>query len=469
MTDLFTYLLKVNIAIALFYLIYHLWLRNLTFYRVNRYFLIFSLVFSMLYPVINWNWLQSPATVPVEVSNVLPVWEYQYTTSQQVSISEYLDGVFYLTVIVFGLRLCISLFGILKIHRSSKASIWKAYAYRRSDEDILPFSFWKNVYLNPSKHKEQELEGIFRHEYVHVRQMHSIDILLSEVVLIICWYNPLVWLFRRAIQENIEFITDNNVLASGINKQEYQYSLLTVIRSAKQPVIANYFNMKDLKKRISMMNKKRTSNFHIIKYVILLPLVIGCLSVVTISEAKQRSAVPHEMVEAIMKMNASKPMTVTDTRIVGTGTIKMDTIDKKAPSVEFVKTEKIDTLKENQGSQGLQIRHTSPDKNPLYVIDGEITDLTDIGLIDTDEIESISVLKGYHAETRYGRDGENGVILITLKKNETTHISQSDTTSKKSAAISIEGKKLSRTKYDQENSDEFKAVRTYNEKDATKL
>lgn len=466
MTELFTYLLKVNIALSLFYLIYYFWLRKLTFYTINRYFLIFALAFSTFYPLIHIHVNQSSAEKPTPVaSNAIPVWEYEYSANQQMTINEHIDTLFYLTLLVFTLRFCISLFGILKIHLSSTASIWNAYHYRKSKEDILPFSFWKNVYLNPKKHSDNELEGIFRHEYVHVRQLHSFDILLAEVVLIFCWYNPFAWLFRRVIRENIEFITDNNVLASGINKEAYQYSLLTVLTANRQSTIANYFNMKDLKKRISMMNRKQTTSGHLLKYVVLIPLVIGCLSIFTISAAQQHTLTPESLSLTTVMDTGDKP---TESEIPkGKSFALVDTI----PNTDTVKEDI--TLVRN-----LQIRLGKADSlAPLYVIDGELAEKTELAKIDPNDIESLSVLKSKGAVAMYGEQAQGGVILITTKhkaatiKADTLEIKESKLSSPltklNSPLIYIDGDKKTRKDLDVLDPEDIDSVEVYKDKAAT--
>lgn len=468
MTELFTYLLKVNIALSLFYLIYYFWLRKLTFYTINRYFLIFALTFSTLYPLIHIHVNQSSAEKPTPVaSNVMPVWEYEYSANQQMTINEHIDTLFYLTLLVFTLRFCISLFGILKIHLSSTASIWNAYHYRKSKEDILPFSFWKNVYLNPEKHSDNELEGIFRHEYVHVRQLHSLDILLAELILIFCWYNPFSWLFRRVIRENIEFITDSNVLASGINKKAYQYSLLTVLTANRQSTIANYFNMKDLKKRISMMNRKQTANMHLFKYVLLIPLVIGCLSIFTISVAKQHTLTPESLSLTTVMGTDDKP---TENEIPkGKPFVLIDTIS----NIDTVKDKEENTLANN-----LQIRFVKADSlTPLYVIDSELVEKTELAQIDPNDIESISVLKSKGAVAMYGEQAQDGVILITTKnsastiKADTLKINESKLNSPltklNSPLIYIDGDKKTRKDLDVLDPEDIDSVEVYKDKAAT--
>ena len=116
------------------------------------------------------------------------------------------------------------------------------------------------------------MQEIVRHEFVHVKQKHSIDILWSELLCIVSWYNPFSWLLKRSIRQNLEFIADSKVLEGGMNKKEYQYLLLKVIGN-NHFSIASKFNFSSLKKRIAMMNKMKTARMHIVKFLFILPLV----------------------------------------------------------------------------------------------------------------------------------------------------------------------------------------------------
>jgi hypothetical protein len=140
------------------------------------------------------------------------------------------------------------------------------------NENVVPFSFGNAIYVNTSLHTEQELQDIILHEFVHVRQKHSFDIILSEVLCILNWYNPFAWLIRHAIRQNLEFIADQSVLNNGLDKKTYQYHLLKVIGSS-QYSIANKFNFSSLKKRIAMMNRLKSARVHLVKFIFVLPIL----------------------------------------------------------------------------------------------------------------------------------------------------------------------------------------------------
>ena len=118
------------------------------------------------------------------------------------------------------------------------------------NKNIIPFSFGNAVFINSELHSEDELREIIRHEFVHVKQRHTLDILWSEWLCIINWYNPFAWMLKRSIRQNLEFIADNKVLQNGVDRKQYQYLLLKVIGN-NHFSIAPKFNFSSLKKTYS--------------------------------------------------------------------------------------------------------------------------------------------------------------------------------------------------------------------------
>src|SRR5690606_27618995 len=153
---------------------------------------------------------------------------------------------------------------------------------------------------------DPELYDIFEHEDIHVKGLHSMDILMFEILLIVCWYNPFVWLMRRAVRQNLEYLTDQQVLNKGVDRQTYQYSLLNVSKQGASLGLSNRFNFKFLKKRIMMMNKKKSSKLELSKYAFLLPIFIFSAGAFTISKADSRIAEAVEVARDF-KLEVFKP------------------------------------------------------------------------------------------------------------------------------------------------------------------
>ncbi len=169
-------------------------------------------------------------------------------------------------------RLLVQYLSFRRIRRSSQLLSDDAVKIYQVDKFIIPFSFGRSIFINQHQHNENELKEIIRHEFIHVKQRHTADILWSELLCMLNWYNPFAWLIRRSIRQNLEFIADHQVLEAGLDRKQYQYLLLKVV-GVPAFAFANQFNFSSLKKRIAMMNKMRSAKLHLIKFLFVLPLV----------------------------------------------------------------------------------------------------------------------------------------------------------------------------------------------------
>lgn len=159
--------------------------------------------------------------------------------------------------------------------------------------DHAPCSFGNIIFINPSAYEWDTYNQILLHEKVHIRQKHTIDILIAELVLIFQWFNPFAWIYRREIENNLEFLTDDQVMQhDSVDKTTYQLSLVKVSAPYLPLPLTTNYNQSILKTRIAMMNKKR-SNLHTAwKYFFLLPVfaVLACLlNEPAISQSNQKN------------------------------------------------------------------------------------------------------------------------------------------------------------------------------------
>lgn len=279
MPELIIYLIKANIALCLFYLAYRLGLRRLTFYTLNRFFLISGIVFSSLFPLVDVNdFFSRNETLAQQVITYVPdLNTWQAAPADAFSAWALLEWVFWAGVGVMFLRLMMQLASLLLLHRKTAPGTMLRHNVRLMGKPMNPFSFFRNIYINPSLHTEKELKAILDHEAVHVKEWHSADVMLGELNNVFYWFNPGAWLMKTAIRENLEFLTDRSILRSGMDPKAYQYSLIQVNTSQYAAGIANNFNFSHLKNRIRMMNKRRSSRLHIYRYALLACLVCGAL------------------------------------------------------------------------------------------------------------------------------------------------------------------------------------------------
>jgi hypothetical protein len=286
MPAFFLILFKINLVLVLFAAAYYLVLRQLTFYVINRVFLVFGILFSTLYPFIDFTDFFQQHHHPQ--ANFIPDFNQQVVLLVQPVLKNELWQLvsifFYSGVVIMASRLIIQFISLYKIHQKSTADFIANFKVRVLVEKVSPFSFWQTIYLNPSLHTKEELDVILAHEQVHVTQWHSLDIILAELSIVFYWFNPGIWLMKKAVKENLEFIADEKILQKGIDKKAYQYGLINVGKLAPAASMVNNFSLSDLKKRIKMMNAKRSSNFNLSRYLLVLPLLLIISLAFTVSK-----------------------------------------------------------------------------------------------------------------------------------------------------------------------------------------
>ena len=353
MPALFVFLLKVNAALLLFCAGYYLVLRHLTFYTLNRAYLVGAIIFATIYPQINLDGFfqrhqQLAQPVYVVVDNL-------YLSQQTLARPAYwtwLEAIFFTGVILLAVKLAMQLFSLYKVYRASRKEQIHGHEVRVVNGDGGPFSFWRSIYVNPTGYTESDLRAILKHEQIHTDEWHTIDILLAELSVIFYWFNPGVWLMRKAVRENIEFITDRKILQQGADTKQYQYSLLNVSFSNTKPGIANHFNISTLKKRILMMNAKRSSNVNISRYLLLVPVLLVLLLAFSGSRAaivKTSKATYRAIAISVDSMVNDNPVTHAVENIF-TDSAKMPVAAKKTDTIKVIRTGIKDTLKIITGS-----------------------------------------------------------------------------------------------------------------------
>ena len=283
MPTLFLYLLKMCCGLAAVYLFYWLALRNLTFYTANRLYLLLFTGFCFILPLVDVNPTIEPQqfsrtivvqAVPVvhDYANILIPDASKSKSSSSFSPWDAALVIWLAGILLLFIRLILGHLSYRRIKKEALPFVYNGIRLYHINKSILPFSFGYSIFLNKEQHTAAELQGIIRHELVHVEQRHTIDILLAEMLCIFNWYNPFAWLLRHAIRQNLEFIADSEVVQSGSDKRAYQYLLLHVMGTAAYP-IANQFSFSSLKKRIVMLNRLPSAKAHLMKFILVLPLL----------------------------------------------------------------------------------------------------------------------------------------------------------------------------------------------------
>jgi len=317
------YVINVALILAACLAFYKLLLRRETFYKVNRYMLVICLAISFSLPLLqvpaefsfrknvnrgslivnneksaingqqstgNSNQQQSNTTPQTATDSLQPINDSQQPAVKDekqavlkfsfVKLMSWLFWIYWFGVTVFGVSFLFQIVLLLLRAYRNPAIIDGKYRIVEVSGDKAPCSFGNNIFINPEKYDWDTYNQILLHEKIHIREKHTLDILIAELVLIFQWFNPFAWIYRREIESNLEFLTDDQLMQKEkVDKQSYQLSLMKVSAPHFPLSLTTNYNQSILKKRIAMMNTKR-SNLHTAwKYFFLLPVfaLLACL------------------------------------------------------------------------------------------------------------------------------------------------------------------------------------------------
>ena len=281
MTPELAYFLKINVAIALFYAFYRLFFHKDTFFHWRRMALLCFFAISMLYPLLNiqgWIKAHEPMVAMADLYATILLPEQVVTPTQatvinwQEVITQFAKIIYWSGMLLLTARFFVQLGSIIRLHFQCSKSNIQGVRVHLLKKETGPFSFFHWIFIHPQSHTESEISEIITHEETHARQYHSVDVLFSEIMCIFCWFNPFIWLMKREVRGNLEYMADHRVLETGHDSKSYQYHLLGLAHHKAAANLSNSFNVLPLKNRIKMMNKRRTKEIGRTKYLMFLPL-----------------------------------------------------------------------------------------------------------------------------------------------------------------------------------------------------
>ena len=293
MNSVVNFVLESGVSVALLALMYMLFLRKETFFRLNRIFLLFSVVFSILLPFLRLRVYEPQPTMLAEVTvtpyrNLLEAVtvygrDFSGTLEQTISSSQIII-LFYLAGLLFFLvRLVFRLLQILYLIRKNQVEYSGLVKFVYVNKDFSPFSFLGYIFVNPSKQKENGYEKMIAHEMEHIKQGYTFDVLILEILTVFQWFNPFMWILKRIIRENHEYLADQAVLNSGITPSQYKQLLLNQVVGF-QLDMANNFNSSLIKKRIKMISKIHSSKYGKLKVLLGLLVIFSLITAFALEE-----------------------------------------------------------------------------------------------------------------------------------------------------------------------------------------
>lgn len=277
MNSAVNFIIESGVSLSLLATIYVLFLRRETFFRTNRLFLLGSLLFSVVLPLIRFR-VFAPRPVTLAEVTVTPyqnlletitVYSHGFSGSIEKAI---LSTQILIYIYIAGVAVLLSLFLfrliqiLLKINRNTVEK-GKGFNLVFLDVETTPFSFLNYVFVGRNSIQDADYNRMLAHELEHIKQGHSFDVIILEVLTVFQWFNPFMWMLRRAIRENHEYLADQAVLNSGVSRGEYKKLLINQFVGG-QLVIANNFNYSIIKNRIKMMSKIKSPKFATTKTII---------------------------------------------------------------------------------------------------------------------------------------------------------------------------------------------------------
>lgn len=282
------YIIESTLCFVTFYIIYEVFFKQYTNYKVNRILLLFSTIFSVLVPLLKISLTTIPfkETSPTNriienlpVSNYIPISDLTTISpieDNSISISSILIGIYIVITVLLLCRFAFHLRTLYSKWKISEKVNYKGHTLSLIEEKIPPFTFFQAIFINKEVYIKNTIkEELIIHEIAHKYQWHSIDILYIELLQAFFWFNPLVYLFSKKIKANHEYLADDFVVRCGIDSKEYANQILNHTFPHKIAGFASAFNNHlTIKNRLIMLSKFQDKKPTAYRLIILIPILL---------------------------------------------------------------------------------------------------------------------------------------------------------------------------------------------------
>lgn len=274
MTDFIIYLIKVVLSSSALYLFYQLLLKNSTYFRLNRYYLLLSSILPIVIPFIKIPSSQIAPTyaMPIMLDEIVITANGEVVQASNASMD--LTTIIYISLgLIFLARLLIAIFSISRLYINSEMQKFGDHKLLISSKKLNPFSFFSLVFVSTEHFNDPDgFDQIILHEKTHIRQLHSIDVIIMEIICSVFWINPIFWIIKDKLKSTHEYLADEKVMEQNFDLAGY-FMLLFENVVGKRIGLANNFNESLTLKRMKMMKKNRSPRYLRWLYLMVLPLV----------------------------------------------------------------------------------------------------------------------------------------------------------------------------------------------------
>ncbi|MFC5283444.1 TonB family protein [Pedobacter alpinus] len=347
-----SYLLQINLYLVLFYAFYSVFLRGETFFNWNRVYLVGATFFSVLIPLFQTDWVKSLFVVEQVQNNwlnanvlIMDGFATPISADEGLVLGDYLLMIYILGLLFLSFKLFYQLFKMKQVFKD--------------DKTVDAFSFFKKVKISGALSQHQEIE---KHELTHAKQFHSADVLFFEVVTIINWFNPICYLYKKAIKETHEFIADAEAVK--ITQDKKAYALLLLSKSfglAPHQLTNNFFNHSLLKTRIKMLQKPKSNKMAVLKYGLSVPLFL--LAMVLSSAKISQNEKINDFVKTIQSKQNLEEILVPDEK---SKIVVAKDIESNSQKLQTKNNKQLDTIPKTALNEVKVMSFKAGDDDPIF-------------------------------------------------------------------------------------------------------
>lgn len=272
MNSLVNYLIESSILMMLFYSLYYFLLRNQKTFNFNRFYLLGSTCLALMIPVLSLDFLTTQSNTLNQSLATIQDWQTSNLTITELGENpKYsLPVILFTSVFILGIlsklsRFILAFRNVWKLKKNHPIFMIGNTPVVQVSESIPPFSFLQYAFINTSIFNSDSFDQILAHEQVHIKQKHSYDLIFIELLACFYWFNPIIWMISRSIKESHEYIADQNIINYGYSSLAYQTLLLEQIVIRHSNKLMPHFNLSFIKKRITMMNTKKSKTLNFLK------------------------------------------------------------------------------------------------------------------------------------------------------------------------------------------------------------
>ena len=391
------FLIKSTITLFALLAVYYLFLEKEKIHVFNRFYLLFSIVFSMVLPFITIEVIQEIAQPTVNPGNILIL---QGSAAILEETNYLVIGIWSLYAVVT-LVLAIRFFSNI-ITISSKMKMNTPIEYKNAKlilvpEKTLPHTFLNTIFINETEYNNREIEAeLYTHELTHVTQKHTLDILFIELLKTIFWFNPIFIFYKKAIQLNHEFLADEKVVNAYNNVPFYQSLLLSKANENQTFYLASNLNYLITKKRLLMMTKTTSKSKAILKKIILLPCFTGLILLLCVESIAQEKQVNNAKSNAqnTISDKQKRDSYYSGVRLIVKDKNKKILIDKKYEELSLEEKKRflfyLPTPSQKKSPSKKEFESWKNEKNGAFWIDGKNIPNSTLNRYKADDIASFS-------------------------------------------------------------------------------